>query len=190
MKKILCFTLAILLLLSQAVFIVSAETETALENGDRNVLFSNGYRGFCLDSTKTGAYAGDSFVTADASNAQSNKDNSNISQLLKVLFTQCFEDIFEADGNGSYIVKDTNKVQAVVWHLTDGYYIWGEQKTLLNKAMDYSGNDIPDNDYTLTLSTGEVVTFDFMVMSLDIKIIFLILRLFMCYLICKIIRCV
>ena len=151
-------------MLSQAVFVASAETETALETGDRNVLFSNNYRGFCLDSAKKGAYTGDSFVPADASNAQSNKDNSNISQLLKALFTQCFEDIFESDGNGNYIVKDTNTVQAVVWHLTDGYYIWGEQKTLLNKAMEYSGDEIPDNGYTITLSSGEVVTFYFMIM--------------------------
>ena len=105
MKRILCFTLTILLLLSQAVFIVSAETETSLENGDRNVLFSNGYRGFCLDQKKKGANTGDAFVPSDASNAQSNTDNSNISQLLKVLFTQCFEDILKQTETATISLK-------------------------------------------------------------------------------------
>ena len=94
MRKIICFAMVCLLMLTQVVFIASASSETALGSGDRDVLFSNGYKGFCLDSTLKSAASGDSFIPTDTSAALSNKDNGDISQMLKVLFTQCFDDLF------------------------------------------------------------------------------------------------
>ena len=140
--------------------------ETSLETGDRDVPFSNGYRGFCLDVNLKGAYKGNVFTASDSTSvAKSNQDNSDISQLLKALFTQCFENIFVSDGNGGYQIKDTNLVQAVVWSFTDGQYVWGEQKNIANVAKAYSGPEIPDNGYVRKLENGDTITFYFVVMS-------------------------
>ena len=140
--------------------------ETSLETGDRDVPFSNGYRGFCLDVNLKGAYKGNVFTPSDStSSAKSNKDNSDVSQLLKAMFTQCFESIFISDGNGGYQIKDTNLVQAVVWSFTDGQYIWGEQKNIANVAKVYNGPEIPDNGYVRKLENGDTITFYFVVMS-------------------------
>lgn len=87
----------ILFLLCAIVFMVSAfpmmgvsaatETVTALETGYENVLFSNDYRGFCLDRDLHGAQNGNPFIVTDTEAATSNYDSRVIAQELKVLFT-------------------------------------------------------------------------------------------------------
>ncbi len=142
------------------------DTVTAVGTGFANVLFSNGYYGFCLDRDKDGVYPDDAFVPAENTTAAtSNVDGSDISQALKVLFTQCFEDIFVSDGSGSYVLNDANLIQAVIWHFTENQYVWGEQKNLVNQIKAYAGEEIPDSGYQLTLDNGDAVTFDFMVIQ-------------------------
>jgi hypothetical protein len=159
--------LTVILVATFTAFATSAQ-ETALSTGDRNVAFSNGYYGFCLDVNLKGAKTGDTFTSAGSTSAAlSNKDNSEISQYLKVLFTQCFGDVFVSDGNGGYQVKDTNTIQAIVWHFSDGQYIWGEQSRLVNLVKAYTGPAIPDDGYTLQLDNGDIITFYFTVMLPD-----------------------
>ena len=143
----------------------NGDVVTSLDNNYQDILFSNGYRGYCLDQSKSGASVGCGFTVTDASTATSNLDDSNISQLLKVLFTQCFTDLFISDGNGGYKVENTNTIQAIIWNITDGQYIWGVQKTLLNTAKAYNGPAIPNDGYKLVLDTGETITFHFVVMK-------------------------
>ncbi len=167
MKRFLFLFLAVALILTA--FPVSgttaAEPVTALETGYQNVLFSNGYRGFCLDRDLHGADSGDSFTTADTSGAASNYDSRLIAQDLKILFTQSFESLFTADGNGNYSISNTNTVQAVIWHLTENQYVWGEQKTLVQSIAAYTGPEIPDHGYQRTLDNGDIITFDFMIIK-------------------------
>ncbi len=159
--------LTVILAATFTAFATSAQ-ETALSTGDRNVEFSNGYYGFCLDPLLHGAYSGDTFASAGGTSAAlSNKDNSDISQYLKVLFTQCFEDLFVPDGNGGYQVKDTNTIQAIVWHFTDGQWVSGEKSRLVNLVKAYTGPAIPDEGYTLQLDNGDIITFYFTVMIPD-----------------------
>jgi len=163
MKKIISMLL-LMLLLSAAVS-ASAEGITAAGIGYQNVPFSNGYYGFCIDIMMDGAYVGDEFVAAESTTAAvSNKDNSDISQPLKVLFVHCFEEIFESDGNGGYRIKNDNVVMGVIYHFAEGQYIWGEQVTLANKVKSYTGDPIADNGTKIELDNGDVVTIDFMVL--------------------------
>ena len=55
-KKILCIVMTVVFLLSSVIVVpVIANDVSALENGNTNVVFSNDYRGFCLDRDKSGA---------------------------------------------------------------------------------------------------------------------------------------
>lgn len=107
-RRIIVTVLAFALAMSVAVY-ASAEQITAGSSGFTNVSFSNGYYGFCIDRYLSGAYSGDSFnVADDTSAAKSNADGSDISQKLKILFTQCFDTLFLSNGNGGYVI-DSNK---------------------------------------------------------------------------------
>lgn len=155
----------VLLLLSISAFPIVAENTTSLGNGFTNVLFSNDFRGFCLDMYKDGAYKGDTFTPTDTSIVTSNIDNSDVSQKLKILFVVGFNDLFTYDENLGYQLNDTNMVQSVIWKFTDDRYIYGAQKTLYDKVNAYDGPEIPDNGYTITLDSGDTVTFYFSVMK-------------------------
>ncbi|MBQ4647868.1 MAG: hypothetical protein IJB76_01750, partial [Clostridia bacterium] len=167
MKKIVSFLLIVLLLLTQLPTFTIATAETAQSNGFTNVPFSNGYVGFCIDMNLDGAYTGDSFSAGDTSVAVNNSTGADVSQKIKILFTQCFTDIFTADGNGGYEINSTNSntVQSIIWNFTDGRYIWGTQKTLADKVNAYTGDPIPDDGYSITLDNGDVVTFSFITMN-------------------------
>ena len=166
MKRILCFLLA-LAMISPLVSAAADDPLTSTGTGYENVPFSNGYLGFCLDRDLKGAYPGDRFVSAGSTNsAASNVGNrENISQVLKALFTQCFEDIFRSDGNGGYAPINANLIQAVVWHFTEGQYVWGDSKALADQAKAYNGPAIPDEGYQITLQNGDVITFSFVVIQ-------------------------
>ena len=169
MRRMLCILIALLLVLPATV--LAAETPvTASSTGYENVLFSNGYRGFCLDNGLDGAYTGDTFTaTGDTTLALQNTTEADISQKLKILFAHCFEDIFVSDGNGGYVISNTNLIQKMVWHYTDNFYIYYNGSTpdslLLRAIEEYTGPAIPDNGYTKTLSNGDRIAFSFMVMA-------------------------
>ena len=168
MKKLGRLAGLVLALICMVCALAQAGTITSQEKGYEDVHFSNGYSGYCIDRSKSGAYVGDAFSEADdTSAATSNVSNADISHSLKVLFTQCFEDIFESDGAGSYQLKNTNTVLGAVYHFSEDQYVWGDQKKLTDKVKAYEGADIPDHGYQLQLATGETVTFDFMVMVPD-----------------------
>ena len=166
MKKILCLVMLMTLLLAATVS-ASAQQVTANGNSYENVPFSNGYFGYCIDRELHGAYVGDVFTVADStSQATSNTTNSDISQSLKLLFTQNFATIFESNGSGDYVMKSNmvNTVLGAVYHFSEEQYVWGDQKKLTDAVKNYSGPAIPDSGYSLTLENGDVVTFDFVVL--------------------------
>ena len=169
MKKTICsFFLAIMIM---STFLVTAFAEEVSDcgNGMTNVRFANGYVGFCIDSQKHGTGNGDTFTPSeDTSTATNNRDNSDISQKLKIMFTQCFDMIFTPDGNGSYyITKDVADIglQNAIYSFSDNYWVSGVSKTLVNAVNDYTGPDIPDEGYQITAENGDIITFYFAVME-------------------------
>ncbi len=168
-KRFSAITLVVILIFSFTLAVpVSAQQVTAITNGFTNVEFSNGYFGYCIDRDLHGAYTNDVFNTSDTSIAKSNVDNSDISQYLKILFTQHFSELFVSDGNGGYVL-DSNKKDSIIpqaiYNLSDGQYIWGESKTLINSTKAYTGPAIPDEGYTKTLDNGDIITFYFMALE-------------------------
>ena len=105
-KKFLSIVLAVVFLLSSVIVVpATADETTSLGNGFTNVIFSNEYRGFCLDRYKSDAHVGDVFTPSDTSNATNNINDGDISQKLKILFTQCFNDLFVYDETLGYMYR-------------------------------------------------------------------------------------
>ena len=169
MKKVISVALLSIALAFSLVLSAYAEEVSDSGNGMTKVQFSNGYIGFCIDSEKHGAGNGDSFTAADSTDvAVSNKDNSDISQKLKIMFTQCFDEIFTQDENGGYYVdQDTadKSLQTAIYHFSDNYWVSGTAKNLVNEVNAYTGPEIPDEGYQLELENGDVVTFYFKIME-------------------------
>ncbi len=169
MKRLSSFTavlLAVVIFLSSTVF-TSAEQLSATSTGFSNVAFSNGYNGFCIDASLSGAYSGDGFSVANSTSAaKHNTESTDVSHLLKAMFTQCFETMFVSDGNGGFVIdsfKADSSIQSAIWNITDSRYVWGESKTFVDTAKAYSGPEIPDSGYTKQLANGDVITFYFKV---------------------------
>ena len=169
MKKAICSTLLSVVLLLTFFVTAFAEEVSDSGNGMTNVKFANGYVGFCIDSQKHGTSNGDTFTPAqDTTVATNNRDNSDISQKLKIMFTQCFDMIFTPDGNGSYyITKDVadTGLQSAIYSFSDNYWASGLARTLVNAVNDYTGPDIPDTGYQITAENGDIITFYFTVME-------------------------
>ena len=86
MKNKICILIMSLLLFLSSTVSAEAATVTAVSGGAENALFSNGYRGFCIDRWDAEAIEGVSFAITDTSKALNNDDNQDVSQKLKVLF--------------------------------------------------------------------------------------------------------
>ncbi len=167
LKKSISVLAFISVIVASLFLTVSAEDFTATNSGFSNVTFSDGYRGFCIDASLSGAENGDTFTSAkNTSVADHNATKEDVSQKLKILITQCLNEIFVSDGNGGYVMdslKADSSVQSAVWNITDDRYVWGESKTFVEKVNAYSGPEIPDEGYMITLENGDTITFYFKV---------------------------
>ena len=163
MKRIICLLLALILALP--VFAASAEevitsiTPPESTGEYENVLFSNGYHGFCMNQNLAGTINKNPFAIANSTDAA-----SDVAQELKILFTQCFTDIFVSDGSGGYVLKNPNTILGVVYHFVHGNHPSGDIKTLSDKVKAYTDEPIPDSGYQLTLENGDTITFSFIVL--------------------------
>ena len=166
MKKTFFLTALVLMLCLILNTGANAESIKAEGSGYENIPFSNGFYGFCIDINKKGVSNGDSFYEGNMSDAISNgyyTQGQEISTELKLLFILCFEDIFVLQ-DGVYTIQDPNTVQGAVYHFSNDQHVWDTRKELTNKVKAYTGPAIPDHGYVLTLSNGDQIEFDFMVL--------------------------
>ena len=179
MKKILSLLFALVLVVSCAglEMPVKAEGEevTSLALNYSNVPFSNGYTGFCIDHSKSGAGENnnkteedgnptDKFISVSTAEAKSNKDESDISQKLKMMFVTFFEELFTYN-NGEYKVKNANTILSVVWKYSDNINISGEALNLWQRVEVCELIEIPDHGYQIVDSNGNMITFHFSVLK-------------------------
>ena len=158
MKKLL----TVLLMTTAA---LAEETVTALEAGHFDILFSNGYRGYCIDYGKHEAEKNEVFRMTDTSKAINNNTREDISQHLKILFTQEFDELFGADGD-TYVTKDRIVSQYYVWHYSYDLNNWRIDGNVIEevKALVDSDMTIPDHGYTI-VRDGKRITFNFAVLE-------------------------
>lgn len=171
MKRFLMILLSLVLLIPISVKANEnnlGQTVTAEVTGNTNIKFSNGYYGYCIDDGLPGAYTNDVFETANSNEALNNDTNEDISQKLKLVFTQCFGEIFITDGNGGYLIDpniEDSILAKIIYHYSDGQYLSSAEKVFVNKIASYSGEEIPDAGYSITSSNGDIITFYFMVLK-------------------------
>ena len=140
------------------------ETVSATGSGYKNVPFSNGYNGFCLDAWNKQAEAGDTFTVADTSAARSNAQDEDVSQHLKILFVDFFEEFFAPDGNGNYILVDDEALQTTIYGFTNYSSKDWDYGRLIDVVNVYNtGRRIPDHGESIQVG-NDTITFDFIVM--------------------------
>ena len=177
MKKWIVIVCSFMLLLSMSAFAFADEVEvTANEDGYENILFSNDYRGFCVDEGLEGAKVNDQFTVRPASELLSNKTEQNIANQLKVMMTKGFHSFFEKDGNGIYGITPygIQLAQRVAWYYTDAY-VSANFKDDIEKLVQQvdlwvaQGVTVADTGYVFEADDSTKIQMDFALLNTQIE---------------------
>ncbi|MBR3844558.1 MAG: Cys-Gln thioester bond-forming surface protein, partial [Clostridia bacterium] len=174
MKRLMAIVLAFMLVTMGITIAAATDTVTTTDmgfipegyagDGYLNVGFSNGYYGFCMDEGLAGTVVGDSFTITPASQAENNNNQpTNVSNLLKAVFTEGFHTLFQKDAADNYVMtQETSQIaQRATWHFTDGYVDnWDSISPVITAAQSAvdGGLTIPDNGYTKQVDDTTEVT--------------------------------
>ncbi|MBQ7302268.1 MAG: hypothetical protein IJW89_01655, partial [Clostridia bacterium] len=178
MKKVVSFVLAVAVIGVLLMMPAGADTTvtncehygesvTALEDGFINILFSNGYRGFCIKYGLDEAAQSDAFTVDNMALAAHNTSGQNFANDLKVMFVDFFTELFTVDTEHLiYTIKDATSVQRIIWHFSDGY-TYRVDRNFVNEVRSAAmarAEEIPDHGYTVKLNNTTTATFDFHVL--------------------------
>lgn len=134
-------------------YIVSNETVIALEDGDSNIQFSNGYKGYCIEWGEHSAEKNEIFYVTDSSNAVNKVTNEDVSNHLKIMFLFFYNKTQE-----NPIVT-----QHMIWKFTDNKQFSKFDKQWYNDIIELSNKyKVPDSS-TIKINDTHEVTFDFKV---------------------------
>ena len=175
MKKWMVICLSVLLLSLFSGLLVTADgiTEvTAIEAGYENVLFSNEYRGFCVDEGLAGAEVSDKFTVCPAGEILNNNSGANVSNQLKVMMTKGFDFFFEKNQNGMYEITPygLQLAQRVAWYYTDDY-VSANYKTDIEQVVQKVdewvalGITVADEGYVFQADETTNVQMDFVLLN-------------------------
>lgn len=120
--------------------IEQGKTITAIESGDSNISFSDGYKGYCAEWGEHSAERGDKFYIHDE------VDNN-----IKVFFTYFYEDA----------QKNTIATQHMIWKFTDGKEFSRFNKTLYNQIITKSATIQVPNQGTIKIDNNTEMVFNF-----------------------------
>ena len=132
--------------------ISDGDTATSQREGIRNVTFSDGYNGYCINMSKDHAYVGSEFTIKDTSFAINNKYNTPIGNYLKILFVDYYD----------FAIKDADNTSEVIWDFSDRYYLDSSNpitQAILKDAED--GRTIPDHGAVKKINSTTEAVFDF-----------------------------
>ena len=85
------------------------DTVTALESGDSNISFSDGYKGYCVEWGEHSAEINDIYYIENTDKAINNNNNKNVGNELKIMFLFFPEKVNE----------DIVQTQHMIWAFTD-----------------------------------------------------------------------
>lgn len=135
------------------VYIDSNETITALESGDSNIQFSDGYKGYCIEWGEHSAEENETFYITDTSNAINKVTNEDISNNLKIMFLFFYNKTQE-----NPIVT-----QHMIWKFTDNKQFSKFNKVWYNQIIELSSQyKIPDSG-SIRINDAHEFVFDFRV---------------------------
>ena len=171
-------TLALLAVAASCLVAAAPVTVDAREQGYENVLFSNGYRGFCVDEGLSGANPGDHFTVAPAGELRSNGDNPvDISNTIKVMLAEGFHTFFAKGEDGQYLMTADGQwlAQRVTWHYTDGYTRDDERQQEIDQMVQQvetwvaQGKQVADEGHLFSVDDDTDVTIDFALLNTQIE---------------------
>ena len=134
-------------------YVTSNQTVTALESGDSNITFSDGYKGYCIEWGEHSAEKNETFYIVDSSNAINKVTNEDVSNNLKIMFLFFYNKTQE-----NPIVT-----QHMIWKFTDNKQFSKFDKQWYSDIIELSNKyKIPDSGTIKINDTYEFV-FDFRV---------------------------
>ena len=122
------------------VVVEDGPTVEALESGDSNISFTNGYKGYCIEWGEHSAEAGDKFYI-----------HEDVDNNIKVFFTYFYKES----------QKDTIATQHMIWKFTDNKEFSRFNQTLYNQIINVSKNIKVPNEGTLKIDNTTEMVFSF-----------------------------
>lgn len=130
------------------VYVDSNETVIALESGDSNIQFSNGYKGYCIEWGEHSAEEGEVFYITNSSNAINKITNEDVSNHLKTMFLFFYNKTQE----------NPVVTQHMIWKFTDNKQFSKFDKEWYNNIIELSSKyKIPDSGIIKINETHEVI---------------------------------
>lgn len=135
------------------VYIDSNETVIALESGDSNIQFSDGYKGYCIEWGEHSAEKNEIFYVTDSSSAVNKVTNEDVSNNLKVMFLFFYNKTQE----------DPIVTQHMIWKFTDNKQFSKFNRGWYNDIIELSDKyKVPDFG-TIKINDTHEFVFDFKV---------------------------
>jgi len=122
------------------VHIEDSQTVTALESGDSNISFSDGYKGYCIEWGEHSAEAGEKFYIHDE------VDNN-----IKTFFVYFYPES----------QRDVVATQHMIWKFTDNKEFSKFNKTLYNQIIAKSGTIQVPNEGSIPFGDNQKMVFSF-----------------------------
>lgn len=176
MKRLFALIFAIILVVSLCSITALADTVysdcehvnstvTASEDGYFNIVFSDGYNGFCICYGDEDAAKDDVFTIHNMSLVVNHNTNENVSDYLKVMFVDYFDLLFSIDTTSNTCsITDIIKPQYMIWHFTNDFTNWRVDPQVVANIRSTASNrtePIPDHGYTKKVSDTLQAVFDF-----------------------------
>ena len=132
----------------------------ALESGDSNISFSNGYHGYCAEYREKSAEKDDEFYIVDTSYIRNDNTGQDMSNYIKVFFTYYYENT--QSNNLTHRGEPVDQViynQHIIWYFTNNFTspVTDNSTELLNNIINTAQKiRIPDNGVLRINDTTEM----------------------------------
>lgn len=142
----------------------SNNTSYALEPGDSNISFSNGYHGYCAEYREKSAEKNDEFYVTNTSYIKNNNTNQDVSNYIKVFFTYYYENT--RSNNLTHRGEPVDQVvynQHIIWYFTNNFTspVTDNSTELLNNIISTAQKiQVPD-DGTLRINDTTEMRYSF-----------------------------
>ena len=132
----------------------------ALESGDSNISFSNGYHGYCAEYREKSAEKDDKFYVMDTSYIRNNNNDQDVSNYIKVFFTYYYENT--QSNNLTHRGEPVDQViynQHIIWYFTNNFTspVTNNSTELLNNIINTAQKiRVPDDGVLKVNDTTEM----------------------------------
>ena len=124
--------------------------------GSKNISFTDGYNGYCINKGWKGAKENDEFIVSNTSMAKNSINKADISNYLKILFVDYHD----------FAVKNADETAKIVWNFTDRQY-WKSTNEIIQGILNIaeSGRVIADHGEVKKINNTTEALFNFEVLD-------------------------